>query len=111
MWVSRAIARRDYQRIGPETELRARVAALDAYYDEQGISGDQRDKELATDVRQALVDSYTVTTPANRDLNQIRYKFRARASSHLVRNLIWALTAASIIFLCDKLGYLPKVIS
>ncbi len=110
-WISRAIARREYHRIGPETELRARVAELEAYYRSRGIGGSQRDAGLVTDIRQMLLDSYTATTPANRNLNQLRYKFRARASSHLIRSLIWALAATSVIFLGDKLGYLPKAIS
>jgi hypothetical protein len=48
-WVSRAIARRDYQRIGPETALRARLTDLQAYYDGQGVEGERRDKELLKD--------------------------------------------------------------
>jgi hypothetical protein len=108
-WVSRAIARRDYQRIGPETALRSRLTDLQAYYDGQGVGGDQRDQELLKDMRLALLESYTDVTPANRDINQRRYKFRALASSHLVRGLIWALAATSVIFLADKLGYLLKV--
>jgi hypothetical protein len=104
-----AIARRDYQRIGPETALRSRLTDLQAYYEGQGVDVDQRDKELLKDMRLALLESYTDVTPANRDINQRRYKFRALASSHLVRSLIWALAATSVIFLADKLGYLPKV--
>jgi hypothetical protein len=46
VWISRAIARRDYQRVGPETALRARVTELQAYYDGQGISGEPQDREL-----------------------------------------------------------------
>jgi hypothetical protein len=109
VWISLAIARRNYQRIGPETQLRARVMELRAYYDRQGISAEQQDKELLKDTRQMLLDSYAATTPANREINQRRYKFRARAASHLVRSLIWALTATTVIFVADKLGYLPKV--
>jgi hypothetical protein len=108
VWISRAIARRDYQRVGPETALRARLAELQAYYDGQGISGDTQDRELVKDIRQVLFDSYMAVTPANRDLNQRRYRFRALAGSHLVRSLIWALGATSLIFVADKLGYLPK---
>src|SRR6266851_3732127 len=104
VWVSRAIARRDCQRVGPEPALRARLAELQAYYDGQGIAGDQQDKKLAVDMQQTLLDSYAAATPANRNLNQRRYKFRARASSHLVRSLIWALGATSVIFLTDKLA-------
>ncbi len=109
-WVSRAIARGDYQRIGPETALRARLVELQGYYADQGIVGDRRDKELVKDMRQTLLDSYTIATPAIRDLNRRRYKFRTPASSHLVRSLIWALAATSVIFAADKLGHLPKVI-
>jgi hypothetical protein len=108
-WVSRAIARREYQRIGPETALRNRIGELQAYYEQQGVVGDAQDKELIKDMRQVLLDSYITATPANRDLNQRRYRFRALASSHLVRSLIWALTATTVIFAADKLGYLPKV--
>lgn len=110
LWISFAIARRRYERIGPEATLRARVAALQAYYDGQNIVGEQRDAELLEDVRQMLLDSYTVATPENRNRNQQRYKFRAWASMQLVRSLIWALIATSIMFAADKLGYLPKVI-
>jgi hypothetical protein len=110
VWVSRAIARRDYERIGPEPELRARLTGLQAYYDAQGVTRDRQDERLVGDTRQALLDSYAAATPANRDLNQLRYKFRARASSHLVRSLIWALGATSVIFMADKLGFLPRVI-
>jgi hypothetical protein len=109
-WLSRAIARRDYQRVGPEPALRSRMAALQRYYDERGVTGEQQDKAVAQDLQQALLDSYTRTTPINRDLNQLRYKSRARASSALVRSLIWALGATTIIFMTDKLGQLPRVI-
>lgn len=109
VWLSLAISSRKYQRIGPEIELRARVAGLQAYYDQQGIAGTQREGALLEDVRQMLIESYAATTPMNRTLNQKRYKYRARASSHLVRSLIWALAATSVIFAADKLGYLPRV--
>jgi hypothetical protein len=45
--------------------------------------------------------------PINRGLNQERYRFRALAASHLVRSLIWALAATTLIFMTDKFGYLP----
>ncbi len=109
VWISLAIARRDYQRIGPEADIRARVTELRAYYDRGGIRGEQQDRELLKDTRQMLLDSYMATTPANRDINQQRYKLRARAASHLIRSLIWALGATTVIFIADKLGYLPKV--
>ena len=110
LWISFAIARRRYERIGPEATLLARVLDLQAYYFASGITGAQREMALLEDVRKMLIDSYTVTTPINRHRNQQRYKFRAWASMHLVRSLIWALGATSIIFVADKLGYLPKVI-
>jgi hypothetical protein len=110
VWISYAVVLRKYERIGPEANLRARLVALHDYYDEQGITGDIRDKELLEDVRQMLLDSYTTTTPLNRHVNQERYKYRARASLHLVRSLIWALGATSVIFMVDKLGCFPRVI-
>jgi hypothetical protein len=64
---------------------------------------------LLKDTRQMLLDSYTTTTPNKRDINQRRYKFRAKAASHLVRSLIWALSATPVIFVADKPGYLPQV--
>ena len=85
------------------------MAELQAYYDAEGISGEQQDRELLKDTRQMLLDLYTSTTPINREINQRRYKFRARAASHLVRSLIWALSATTVIFVADKLGYLPQV--
>jgi len=39
-----------------------------------------------------------------------RHNYRARASLHLVRGLIWALSATTVIFAADKLGILPKVL-
>jgi len=65
---------------------------------------------LLKDIRQMLLDSYSAATPANRDLNQRRYKYRARASSHLVRSLIWALGATSVILVADKLDYFPRML-
>ena len=108
-WVSRAVARRDYRRIGPETALRARLVALQAYYDGQGVEGEQRDTGLLEDMQLMLLDSYTAVTQTNRGLNQRRYRFRALASSHPVRRLIGALAASDVIVLADKLGFLPKV--
>jgi hypothetical protein len=109
VFLSRAIARRDYRRIGPETALQTRLSELQVYYDGQGLPGDAQDAELVKDIRQVLLDSYTTVTPINRGLNQRRYRFRSLASSHLVRSLIWALGATTVIFAADKLGYLPKV--
>jgi hypothetical protein len=109
VWVSRAIARRDYQRVGPEPALRARLSALRAYYGATGVIGEQQDARLVADMRQTLLDSYTAATPANRDLNQRRTTFRARAASHLVRSLIWALAATTVILVSDKLSVLPRV--
>jgi hypothetical protein len=109
-FISRAISRRNYQRLGPESALRTRVDELEDYYRDQGISGVDRDAAIADDMRQTLLDSYTAVTPANRNLNQRRYRFRALASSHLVRSLIWALVATTMIFMSDKLGYLPKAL-
>lgn len=110
VFISRAIARRDYRRLGPETALRSRLLELQAYYHELGITGDEQAPELVKDMKQVLLDSYTTVTPINRGLNQRRYRFRALASSHLVRSLIWALAATTVIFVADKLAYLPKVI-
>jgi hypothetical protein len=109
VWISLAIGRREYRRIGPEAALRDRQAALQAYYIRHGVTGSEQDSHLALDMRQALLDSYAETTQANRVVNQRRYRFRALASSHLVRSLIWALSATTVIFVTDKLGYLPKV--
>ena len=109
VWISLAIARRDYQRIGPEADIRARVTELRAYYDRGGIRGEQQDRELLKDTGQMLLDSYTATTPANRVINQRRYELRARAASHLIRSLIWALGATTVIFVAEKLRYLPKL--
>lgn len=110
VFLSRAIARRDYRRIGPEAALRARAAELQSCYDDALVAGDQQDRRLVNDMQQILLDSYTEVTPVNRDLNRRRYRFRALASSHLVRSLIWVLGATTIILMADKLGYFPRVI-
>lgn len=90
LFLSRATARRNYRRIGPEAILRA---------------VDGRGHDPAIDLRRVLLDSYTEITPFNRELNQRRLKCRASASSHLIRSLIWALGATTVIFVADKLGY------
>jgi len=110
IWLSRAIARRAYRRIGPEQALYARLTALQAYYAQQGVPPEAPNGDLSRDMHVALLESYAAVTPANRELNQVRTKFRALASSHLVRSLIWALGATTVIFMADKLGYLPKVV-
>jgi hypothetical protein len=109
IWLSRAIARRAYRRIGPEQALYSRLTALQAYYAQHGIAPEAPNGDLSRDMHVALLESYAAVTPANRELNQKRTKFRALASSHLVRSLIWALGATTVIFMADKLGYLPKV--
>jgi hypothetical protein len=109
VWISLAIARRKYQRIGPEPAILERLEQLRSYYEGQEIATADLDKTLLNDVRQLLIESYSATTPANRTLNQQRYRHRARASMHLVRSLIWALLATSVIFAADKLGFLPRI--
>jgi len=108
LWLSAAIARRNYQRIGPEPALRMRMADLESLYRERGVTAEEWDRALTDTMRTILLDSYTAVTPVNRGLNQRRYKLRAIAASHLMRSLIWALAATSIIFAADKSAYLPK---
>jgi MFS family permease len=109
-WLFRAITQHRYRRVGPENALMLRLDDLRGYYTRQSLEIDHQDGALATDMRQALLDSYLTVTPQNRDLNQRRYRLRALAASHLVRSLIWALCATTIILVADKVGYLPKVI-
>jgi hypothetical protein len=90
-WLSRAITRHRYRRIGFEKSLMLRLDDLRRYYDMQGLAAEGQDSALATDMRQVLLDSYLTVTPPNRELNQTRYRLRALAASHLVRSLIWAL--------------------
>jgi hypothetical protein len=91
IFLSRAIAVRDYRRLSPETKLRARMTALETYHLGRGASGSDLDAALVKDLQHDLLEAYAAITPLNRDLNQRRYRFRARASSHLIRSLIWAL--------------------
>jgi hypothetical protein len=60
VFISRAISRRDYQRIGPEPALRTRMDEFEAYYSQQGIIGEDRDSAMAEDLRKTLLDSYTM---------------------------------------------------
>jgi hypothetical protein len=60
------------------------------------------------DTRQMLPDFRTTTTSNNREINQRRTTFQARAAAHLVRTLIGALTATTVISAADKPGYLPR---
>ena len=106
-FVARAIARRDYQRIGPEPDLKARTDELDVFYRMFNWDDERRDKTVLLEMREAVLASYQAITPSNREMNLRRYHYRALAGSHLVRSLILALLATSIIFVSDKLGYLP----
>lgn len=108
-WLSQAITRHRYRRIGSENSLMLRLDDLRQYYDKQGLAANHQDSALATDMRQALLDSYVTVTPKNRELTQTRYRDRALAASHLIRSLIWALCATIVILVADKIGYLPKV--
>ena len=107
--LSQALARRDYQRVGPEGVLRARLTELGAYYDTLTPPVPNRDELLAHDFREMLIASYERVTPVNRELNAGRYHRRAQAASHLVRSLLWALGATIIIFVSDKTGLLPRI--
>ena len=108
-WLFRAIAKHGYQRIGSEKALAARLEELRGYYERQGLAIDRRDRALAADMQQLLVESYLKVTPPNRELNLRRYRLRALAAAHLLRSLTWALCATTIILVADKIGYLPKV--
>lgn len=111
VWISLAIGRRDYLRLAPETALRERFEALRAYHGRQGLTGAPQDAAILQDMREVLLDSYAEVTPVTRRINQERYRYRALASSHLVRALIWALGATTVIFVADKAGFLPKMVS
>jgi hypothetical protein len=106
-FVARAIARRDYQRVGPEPDLKARMDELDVFYRGFNWEDERRDKTVLLEMREAVLASYQAITPPNREMNLRRYHYRALAGSHLVRSLILALLATIIIFVSDKLGYLP----
>jgi hypothetical protein len=107
--LSQALARRDYQRIGPERVLRERLEELRAYYDDLVEQAPNRDALLARDFQEALIASYERVTPLNRGLNDKRYHYRALAASHLVRSLLWALGGTAVIFVSDKIGLLPRI--
>jgi hypothetical protein len=109
VFLSRAIGRQDYGRIGPEPVLLSRLGDLQAYYATQGQTQGDHDTELERDMQHVLLESYATVTARNRGLNQTGHRFRALSSSHLVRSLIWALGATTVIFIADKLGFLPKV--
>lgn len=111
IYLARAIERRNYLRIGPEPALRARAAELLASYDARAMPDHHRDRRLVSGVQQVLLQSYTEVTPHNRDLNRLRYRFRARASFHLLRSLLWVLGMTTLILMADKLSYFPKVAS
>jgi hypothetical protein len=106
-FISRAIARRDYQRVGPEPGLKARMEDFDAFYRSFDWADEARDKAVLLEMRETVLSSFQTITPSNREMNLRRYHFRALAASHLVRSLILALLATTFIFVSDKLGYLP----
>ena len=107
-WLARAVARRNYGRVGPEPALRARLAEIQSSSDSETTSIPMADTAGLDRLRATLLDAYTSVTPANRELNHRRVAFRAAAASHLIRSLIWAVGAACVIFAADKIGYLPK---
>ena len=109
-WLSRAITRpQRYQRIDPEG-FTLRLGELREFYQRQGLAADRQDAPIATDMRQMAIDSYLTVTMKIREMNETRYKYRARAARHLVLSLIWVLCATIVILIADKVGYLPKVI-
>jgi hypothetical protein len=109
-WLSRAITQpHRYQRIDPEG-FTLRLGELRRFHQRQGLAADLQDGSIATDMRQMAIDSYLTVTLKIRELNELRYKFRARAARHLVLSLIWALCATTVILIADKVGYLSKVI-
>jgi hypothetical protein len=110
LWLSRAVTLRPSKRIGPESALLTRFSELRAHYSRQAGDADERDENLIENMRQVLLDSYASVTPINRAFNQRRYQLRASAASHLMRSLIWALGATTVIFVADKAGYLPKAL-
>jgi hypothetical protein len=87
-----------------------RLDELRQHYGKQSLSADLQDGALATDMRQMAIESYLKVIPHNSELNLKRYRLRARAASGLIRSLIWALSATTVILIADKIGYLPKVI-
>ncbi len=46
VWISFAIARRNYERIGPEADMLARVEELQSYYDNQGKTAAARSADM-----------------------------------------------------------------
>ena len=107
--LSQALARRDYQRVGPEDVLRTRLTELGTYHDRLGDPVLSRDEFLLHNFQKILIASYERVTPINREFNRRRYDQRAQAASHLVRALLWALGATMIIFVSDKTGLLPRI--
>ena len=101
-WLLRAVTRRDHQRVGPEDRLRATLEQQRAARQANGTPPDQMDALLLDDMRHVLLDSYCAVTPGNRAINRDRHLFRARASTHLVRSLMWALSATILIFILGK---------
>lgn len=96
-WLSLAIRRRKYNRIGSEAELLDRLAELRGYYDNQGIPRERQDDRLVPDMEAILLRSYESVTPRNRAINERRYRYRAQAASNLMRSLICALAAAILL--------------
>lgn len=101
-WLLKAVARREHQRIGPEDRLRATLAQRHAARQADGTPPGQMDARLLDDMRHVLLDAYCAVTPGNRVINRDRHRFRAQASTHLVRSLMWALSATIVIFILGK---------
>jgi hypothetical protein len=103
-----ATKRRNYERVGPERVHLNRARALREYHLAQGLTSDDLDTAVTSDLRDQLLQDFAIVLPINRSVTLQRYKLRARAVAYLLWSLFIALVATIIILMTAKTGLLMR---
>ncbi len=105
-FLAAATRRLSYQRAGPETAQLQRAEALQAYYLQIGLVGEELDRAVSLDLQQQLLRDYAEVIPYNRALTLRRYTYRAYAIVCLLLSLLFALLATMSVLVASKTGLL-----
>ncbi len=97
-----ATRKRDYMRIGPESNLIDGTRQIHAHYVGQGA--DDVDTLVVVSVREQLLEPLARAAASNREATQERYHYRARAVACLLWSLFFALLATILIVVTTKFG-------
>lgn len=75
-----------------------------------GIEPEDADSRVAATLREDFILNYAIAALEQRALNRSRGKHRSRAAQLLIGSLVLAFAATAIIYLADKIGYLPRMV-